>query len=47
MNWFRNSAAEQSLAAVGAIACFSSNLFLRGLNADRAPQLNAGGSAAQ
>jgi hypothetical protein len=32
---------QQSLAADGAIACFSSNLFLRGLNADRAPQLKA------
>ena len=34
------SAAEQSLAADGAIACFSSNLFLQ-LEADRAPQLKA------
>ena len=34
-------AAQQSLAADGAIACFSSNLVLRGLNADRAPQLKA------
>jgi hypothetical protein len=33
-------AAEQSLAADGAIACLSSNLFpLFSLNADRAPQL--------
>jgi hypothetical protein len=38
--WCR--AAEQSLAADGAIAFFSSNLFPRGLNADRAPQLKAG-----
>jgi hypothetical protein len=33
--------AQQSLAADGAIAFFSSNLFLRGLNADCAPQLKA------
>ena len=33
--------AEQWLAADGAIACFSSNIFLCGLNADRAPQLKA------
>jgi len=32
---------QQSLAADGAIACFSSNLFLASLNADRAPQLKA------
>src|SRR5258708_1012441 len=32
-------AIQQALAADGAIACFSSNFFLRGLNADRAPQL--------
>jgi hypothetical protein len=32
---------EQSLAADGAIVCFSSNFFLLGLNADRAPQLKA------
>ena len=31
--------AQQSLAADGAIACFSSSLFLPHLNADRAPQL--------
>jgi len=30
-----NAAAEQSLAADGAIAWFSSSLLLRGLNADR------------
>jgi signal peptidase I len=35
-------AAQQSLAADGAIACFSSSLLLLGLNADRAPQLKAG-----
>ncbi len=34
-------AAEQSLAADGAIACFSSNLFPFSVNADRAPQLKA------
>jgi hypothetical protein len=33
--------AEQSLAADGAIACFSSNFFHFSLNADRAPQLKA------
>jgi hypothetical protein len=33
--------AQQSLAADGAIACFSSNLFPFSLNADRAPQLKA------
>src|SRR5687767_15856461 len=33
-------AAQQSLAADGAIACFSSN-FIHQLNADRAPQLKA------
>jgi hypothetical protein len=33
--------AEQSLAADGAIACFSSSFLFRGLNADRAPQLKA------
>jgi hypothetical protein len=32
---------EQSLAADGAIACFSSNLFPFSLDADRAPQLKA------
>jgi len=32
---------EQSLAADGAIACFSSNFFQRSLNAVRAPQLKA------
>ena len=32
-------AAEQSLAADGAIACFSSNLFPLSSDADRAPQL--------
>jgi hypothetical protein len=36
------AATEQSLAADGAIACFSSSFLLRGLNADRAPQLKAG-----
>jgi hypothetical protein len=35
----RSAAIQQSLAADGAIAFFSSNLFLRCLNADRAPQL--------
>jgi hypothetical protein len=34
--------AQQSLAADGAIACFSSSLVHRSLNADRAPQLKAG-----
>jgi hypothetical protein len=34
-------AAEQSLAADGAIAWFSSYFFLLSLNADRAPQLKA------
>ncbi len=34
-------AAEQSLAADGAIACFSSSFAARGLDADRAPQLKA------
>ena len=34
-------ASEQSLAGDGAIASFSSNLFLRCLNADRAPQMKA------
>jgi hypothetical protein len=33
---------QQSLAADGAIACFSSNLFPFSLKADRAPQLKAG-----
>jgi hypothetical protein len=37
-----NSTAEQSLAADGAIAFFSSSLILRGLNGDRALQLKAG-----
>jgi hypothetical protein len=32
---------QQSLAADGAIACFSSNLYSFSLNADRAPQLKA------
>jgi hypothetical protein len=36
------SAAEQSLAADGAIACFSGSFFLLSLNGDRAPQLKAG-----
>ena len=31
----------QSLAADGAVACFSSNFFPLSLNADRAPQLKA------
>jgi hypothetical protein len=35
------SRTQQSLAADGAIACFSNSFFLRGLNADRAPQLKA------
>ena len=39
---FNRHAAEQALAADGAIACFSSSLLLRGLDADRAPQLKAG-----
>jgi len=34
-------AAEQSLAADGAIACFSSNLLSFRSDADRAPQLKA------
>jgi hypothetical protein len=34
-------AAEQSLAADGAIACFSSSFFPLSLDADRAPQLKA------
>jgi len=34
-------AAQQSLAADGAIACFSSNFFLLSSDADRAPQLKA------
>jgi hypothetical protein len=34
----RESATQQSLAADGAIACFSSSFLLRGLNADRAPR---------
>jgi len=36
---FIHRAIEQWLAADGAIACFSSNSFRFGLNADRAPQL--------
>jgi hypothetical protein len=36
-----NGAIQQSLAADGAIACFSSNLVSFSLNADRAPQLKA------
>jgi hypothetical protein len=36
-----HAAAEQSLAADGAIAYFSSNLIPSRLNADRAPQLKA------
>jgi hypothetical protein len=35
------AAIEQSLTADGAIACFSSSLILRSLNADRASQLKA------
>jgi hypothetical protein len=35
-------ALEQSLAADGAIACFSNSFLLRDLNAARAPQLKAG-----
>jgi hypothetical protein len=38
---FIEGAIQQSLAADGAIACFSSNLFPVRLNADRAPQLKA------
>jgi hypothetical protein len=38
---FMSRAAEQSLAADGAIAWFSSSLFPSRLNADRAPQLKA------
>jgi hypothetical protein len=38
---FRSRAVEQALAADGAIAWFSSNLFPISLNADRAPQLKA------
>jgi hypothetical protein len=30
---------QQALAVDGAIACLSSNLFIHGLNADRAPHL--------
>jgi hypothetical protein len=42
MNLRRNDGvAEQSLAADGAIACFSSILFPFSPNADRAPQLKA------
>ena len=41
LNEIRDSAAEQSLAADGAIACFSSNLLQLSLDADRAPQLKA------
>jgi len=33
--------AEQSLAADGAIACFSRNFFTLSMDADRAPQLKA------
>jgi hypothetical protein len=36
-----NAAAEQSLAACGATACFSSSLVPSALEADRAPQLKA------
>src|SRR6266542_1166739 len=36
------SAAQQSLAADGAIACLSNSLFQRRSDADRAPQLKAG-----
>ncbi len=32
----------EALAADGAIACFLSSFLLRGLNADRAPQLKHG-----
>ena len=39
--------AQQSLAADGAIARFSSNLIPSWLNADRAPQLKAKRSAAR
>ena len=42
--WFKmmhSNAAEQALAADGAIACFSSSLIPRSVNADRAPQLKA------
>ena len=38
---FDEGATEQSLAAAGAIAYFSSNLFRLSLNANRAPQLKA------
>jgi hypothetical protein len=38
---FLNAAIQQALAADDAIASFSSNLFRRGLDADRAPQLKA------
>jgi hypothetical protein len=37
----RGGAAQQSLAADGAIACFLSNFFPFSLNGDRAPQLKA------
>ncbi len=36
-----NREIQQSLAADGAIACFSNNLFPISLNAERAPQLKA------
>jgi hypothetical protein len=39
--WLYRSAAEQSLAADGAIACFSSNFFPLNSDGDRAPQLKA------
>jgi len=40
-NLRNNDAVEQSLAADGAIAFFSSNFFPFSANADRAPQLKA------
>lgn len=42
---FRNQTAppNKALQSDGAMACFSSNLSLRGFNADRAPQLKAFG----
>jgi len=37
----KNVPSNKALEADGAVACFSGNLFLRNLNADRAPQLIA------
>jgi hypothetical protein len=38
---YPNGRIQQSLAADGAIACFSNSFVSSGLNADRAPQLKA------